>query len=298
MTHFLLPDLIDIIVTYVSHDIFCYDIIRMGWPSPLLSKLQVSYLERIVDCFPNKINYSHLARNPALTPELIKKVECNECFKHYRLEDKLSIQESDTPGGDVHIDWENPKLPYEQIVKEDKYVIRWDLLGGNPSLPYQFLKEHKYQLGYLAISAHPNAGDLLFEMLDNPTNDSVTCAYRVFQNPSLNFERLNDLDKFIDNLENHPGTKIKNCANKIGLKYFLARNKNLPIEFIRKYYNGSNHIESKTKELIYIYNVNIRQIIKEFPLSQTNIGSMLQNPAYYTYCVEEETRKYLNSLTF
>ena len=297
MTHFLLPDLIDIIVTYVSNDILCHDVIRMGWSIIVLSKLEVSYLEHIVDCFSHRINNRHLARNPALTPELIKKVEYDDAFEENILYSRPLIREASLFPNEYVIKWKNPGLPYEQIIKEGKHTIDWKQLGQNVALSYQFLKEHKYQLGYRAISKHPNANDLLFEVLDDVFQHPNGNLANTLRNPSLNFERLNDLDKFIKNAKSHINSKIKRFTSESHIKWILAANRNLPIEFIRKYYSNCDFKGMKLAiERICASNVNIRQIIKEFP-SFKRQASLLQNPAYYTYCVEEETRKYLYHLT-
>jgi hypothetical protein len=94
---------------------------------------------------------------------------------------------------DKCIEWENPNLPYEQVVVDEKQKISWESLGIDPSLSYDFLKKYRNELGP-NITFHHNSGDLLLDILKHNENQKQY----VFGNPSLPFDKLTELGGYIN----------------------------------------------------------------------------------------------------
>lgn len=261
MELFHISDLVDIITSYVNDDIICDDILKMDWSQYVISKLKVSYLSYIVDKYPTKINNNILAENSNLTPDLIHIVRDNYHFKKNPLypRDKLVNIRVSSRFTSYDICWENPNLPYHDVINTSHY-IDWDSLGFNPILPYEFLKKHRDKINARVIAQHPNAGDLLLDE-EIYLNEMIFCLC----NPSLPFDKVPNIDSLL--LDRTRG-------------YCLLSNENLPIKYVRKC-----AIDRKLPTTIYRYNSNISKILEQFPIDSNTEHFLLDNPAYYTYCV-------------
>jgi hypothetical protein len=113
----------------------------------------------------------------------------------------------------------------------------------------------------------------------------------ILSNPNCPFDKITNVDDLLEHV------KIR--------KYdWLLRNRNLPMELVREYsckqckntMSMNNRQMPPNINMIYIYNNNIRQILQEYPpIAENQHNMLLKNPAYYTYCVEEEVIKCLMS---
>lgn len=269
----LITVLIDIIIDYIDNDIYCKEILELKWDDDIISGLEVSYLSLIVKDFPDKIDKFKLSKNPKLTPDLIYLV--SDC-RQFRSNLMYPINKLIT---DERIEWENPNLLYEALVNKfiaDNKRIKWESLGNNPSLSYNFIKRYRDKLG-ISVIFHPSAGDLLIDILNDNKSEH---RHYVVGNPSFPFDKISD-------------HKWELLLSNIEYVYELASNRNMPIEFISKY--------PKLRFFLYTickYNQNIHRIIHLFPdiFYVSSQEGLMGNPAHYTFLVKNKVRDHLNNI--
>ena|SRR5579863_10225088 len=284
MDIFNIIGILQIIVDYISIDVICKNVLQMDWDPSVISNLNVSYLSYITKLYPNKIDYNLLATNPNLSPDLIDKVKHLEVFKSnpfYLLNKPESDWKYEGLNGYV---WRNPLFPYEQLMDLIVYPVDWEHLGYNQSLSHSFLKDHQTLIGFAAISEHPNSGDLLLNVIKY---GDIKSSEMTLSNPGFPFGNVN-FDHILNDSESRGTNHYVN-------EFYLLSNKKLPLNLIKKY----GYIGDKMDPLIYENHDNIRYILKEYPpVDNLQKRSLLMNPAYYTYCVENELMNYLTGITF
>lgn len=250
MELFQIQSLVDIIVKYVSCDIQCDDILKMNWSQYVISSLQVSYLSHIINEYPNKIDIHVLALNPMLTPDLIAMMDIVPAFN------------IDHPIGD--------------ILRRFRRFRRFR--RTRKELSYQYIKDHKHELGWKAIAEHPSSGDLLLEVLKYANSRVRELA---FNNPSFPFDKIDMRKTLSDTCKR--GSIFYIC------EYHLLSNRNLPLDLVRKY----GYRDNKLDPLVYEHHHDIDRIFKEYPPTSDNHKALLNNIAYYLYCIERILHQYL-----
>jgi len=266
------PKIIYIIVGYTSGDIICDKVLNMNWKRSVLGKCKVSYLSYIVDKYPNKVILNDLNMNPCVTDDLTHRLKNTKFFGHNPFNKNLG----DLDKGH-NLLWENPNFPYQKVIDEGIHKVKWHWIARNPNIPYEFLKKYRKEFVSGVIAKHPNSGDLLFSTLEKSLD-------LILLNPSLPFDKVLNWDQLFGNEK---------------LIRSILKNPKLPMDLIRKY----GFQKGKLDLLVLEHNENIRQILGDYSLKSWDTKrnedinkSLLSNPSYYIYCVEEATAKCIRDI--